>query len=67
MAKAPDTAGEAADILRKINENPVLKGKLAAKDGSLVGIFIPLKNGKKDQSYLLGEEMKKIADKYLQS
>jgi len=67
MAKAPDTEAKAADILRKINENPILKGKLAAKDGSLVGIFIPLKNGKKDQSYYLGEEMKKIADKYLQS
>ena len=65
MAQAPGTLQEAKQILDKVNYNPILKGKLAAEDGSLVGIFIPLKSGKKDQSYYLGEEMKKIADKYL--
>ncbi|MFH2132724.1 MAG: efflux RND transporter permease subunit [bacterium] len=67
MGKAPATQAMADDILHKINTNPILKGKLASEDGSLIGIFIPLKNGKKDQSYYLGEEMKKIANKYLNS
>jgi hypothetical protein len=66
MEKAPATLDASQKILEKINSNPILKGKLAAKDGSLVGIFIPLQNGMKDKSYYLGEEMKKIADKYLQ-
>lgn len=66
MGRAPATREEAADILRRINTNPILKGKLASEDGSLVGVFIPLKNGKKDQSYFLGQEMKRIADRYLQ-
>lgn len=65
MKEPPKTEEEAKDLLRRINNNPILHGKLASEDGSLTGIFIPLKNGKKDKSYYLGEEMKKIADKHL--
>ncbi|MBF0276335.1 MAG: MMPL family transporter [SAR324 cluster bacterium] len=65
MSKPPETDEEAAKILSAINDNPILKGKLASEDGSLVGIFIPLKEGMKDRSYFLGEEMKRIASRYL--
>ena len=47
MATPPQTDEEAADILRRINDNPMINGKMTSEDGSLVGIFIPLKNGKK--------------------
>jgi len=47
MATPPQTDAEAADILRRINDNPMINGKMTSEDGSLVGIFIPLKNGKK--------------------
>jgi predicted RND superfamily exporter protein len=65
MAKPPRTEGEAKAILTRLNDNPIFKGKIAAADGSLVGIYVPLRKGKKDQSYYLGEEMKKIAEKHL--
>ncbi|MCP4218815.1 MAG: MMPL family transporter, partial [bacterium] len=65
MTEPPRTEKEAAGILAKLNANPMLSGKMTAKDGSLVGIFMPLAPGKKDRSYYLGEEIKKIAAKYL--
>ncbi|MBF0289091.1 MAG: MMPL family transporter [SAR324 cluster bacterium] len=65
MPKPPPSDVRAKQILTAINENPILRGKLASEDGSLVGIFIPLQEGMKDRSYFLGEEMKRIASKYL--
>ncbi len=65
MPQAPQSENEAKKIYEKVNLNPILAGKLFSRDGSLIGIFVPLEKGKKDQSYYLGEKMKKIADKYL--
>ncbi len=65
MKHAPRTDQEAQHILERINSNPMLSGKMISKKGDLVGIFIPLEKGKKDRSYYLGEQVKKIAKKYL--
>ncbi len=65
MASVPTTDAAAAAILEKVNGNPIFSGKIAALDGSLVGIFLPLQPGKKDRAYYLGEEMKRIAEKHL--
>jgi predicted RND superfamily exporter protein len=65
MEKPPANDEEAARILQRLNQNPMLAGKMASTDGSLLGIFIPMKQGKKERSFYLGEEIKKIAGKYL--
>jgi hypothetical protein len=65
MDKPPADDKEAARILDRLNQNPMLSGKLVSKDGSLAGIFIPMKKGKKERSFYLGEKIKKIAAKYL--
>lgn len=65
MKDPPKTEAEAAAVLKAINENPIMRGKLASEDGSLVGIFLPLRPDMKDRSYYLGEEIKKITEKYL--
>jgi len=65
MGHAPTSEAEAADVLTRLNGNPIFAGKIAAPDGSLVGIFIPLKAGKKDRAYWFGEQMKAIAALHL--
>jgi len=65
MDGAPQTDTEAAMVLEKLNQNPIFAAKIASTDGSMVGIFLPLKAGKKDRAYWLGEQMKTIAAKYL--
>lgn len=65
MGKAPATEAEAGAILGKLNKNPILHGKLAAEDGSLIGIYLPLQKGKKDRSFYLGEQVKQIVEKHL--
>lgn len=65
MKTLPKTQKQADQILTRLNDNPMLGGKVAAKDGSLVGIFMPLKEGKKDRSYYLSQKIKAIAQKYL--
>jgi predicted RND superfamily exporter protein len=65
MANPPTSEAEARRILEKLNSNPMLAGKMISKDGSLVGIFLPLVKGKKDRSFYLGEKIKEICGKYL--
>ena len=65
MQEPPKTEEEAGKILDILNDNPMLGGKLLARDGSLVGIFMPLQKGMKARSYYLGERVKEIAEKYL--
>jgi uncharacterized protein len=65
MDKVPKTEKQTQKILKTLNENPMIGGKLASKDGSLVGIFMPLKEGKKARSYFLSQKIKAIAEKYL--
>jgi hypothetical protein len=65
MNEPPKTEAEAKSILDKLNANPMLAGKMVATDGSLVGIFLPLAEGKKERSYFLGQQVKLIAEKHL--
>ena len=65
MPNLPKSNQEAALILDRLNSNPMLGGKVNSIDGSLVGIFMPLLEGKKDRSYFLSQEIKKIAEKHL--
>lgn len=65
MKEAPQTQEQAELILQKINENPMVSEKLASKKGDLVAVFMPLQEGKKDQSYKLSLKVKEIAKKYL--
>jgi len=64
MKSPPDTEEGAQAILETIRTNLILKGKLASDDGSLVGIFIPVEKGMKDQSYTIGERIREITRKY---
>lgn len=65
MSTPPKTDEEAAAILARLNDNPMLAGKMVSTDGSLVGVFIPLVNGKKERSYFLGQQVKQIVEKHL--
>jgi len=65
MKTPPKTQEDADRLLHSIQSNPRLKGKLAARDGSLIGIYIPLMEGKKERSYYLSQQIRKIAEKYL--
>lgn len=65
MNTLPSTQVESQKILEKLNANPLVGGKLSSTDGHLVGIFMPLKEGKKDRSYVLSLEIEKIAKRYL--
>ncbi|MCP5053076.1 MAG: MMPL family transporter, partial [bacterium] len=65
MPEPPRTEAEAGLVLERLNTNPMLAGKMLSRDGSLVGIFLPLVKGKKDRSYYLGEKIKEIMGKYL--
>ncbi len=62
MGDAPETDEEARYILGRINNNPVLKGKLASEDGKALALFIPIEQ--KDMSHRIAGEIKAIADKY---
>lgn len=65
MAKAPQTQEEANTILKKLNDNPLFKEKVVSQNGELIGIFIPLAEGKKERSYFLGEKIKEITERHL--
>lgn len=65
MPNLPQNQTEADAVLKRINGNPMLAGKINSLDGSLVGIFMPLKEGKKDRSYYLSTEIEKIVSKHL--
>ncbi len=57
-----ETQAEADYILKRINDNPILKGKLASEDGRAVAIMIPIES--KDMSYRIAGEIKAITDKH---
>lgn len=65
LSAPPSSDEQAANILKLINNNPMLQGKLCAEDGSFVGIFIPIFDSKKPHAYYLGEQIKKILKKHL--
>lgn len=65
VKELPTNPEQANKILEILNDNPLVGGKLTSKDGSLVGIFMPLLEGNKDKSYELSLKIKEIAKKYL--
>lgn len=65
MPSEPHSDIEALSILKKLNSNPMLSEKVTSLKGDLIGIFIPLVNGKKDRSYFLGQKIKEIAKSHL--
>jgi len=65
MQKIPSTLKKANDILTKLNNNPMLGGKIASTHGNLVGIFMPLLEGKKSRSYYLSQKIQEIMKKNL--
>lgn len=67
MDTPPADDKEAAYILDRVNKNPMFAGKLVSKDGSLIGIFIPLHKGKKERSFYIGERIKEIVNNHLGS
>lgn len=67
MKRPPKTEKEAQQLLEALNSNPMVSGILASTDGNMVGIVVPMLNGKKDRSYYLSQKMKAIANKYLGS
>ena len=44
MEEPPATEEEAQRILAQIEENPILRGKLASEDGKALAIFVPLES-----------------------
>lgn len=60
-----ETDEVASRILSKLNNNPMLGGKMTSEDGSVVGVFIPLREGMKEKSYYLSLKVKEIAKKHL--
>lgn len=65
MNEPPKSLEASKEILKRINENPLIAGKLSSQKGDLVAVFMPLLEGKKDQSYKLSQKVKAIAEKHL--
>lgn len=65
MSEPPTTQEQAQEILQILNANPMLGGKMSSLKGDLVGIFLPIINGKKERSFYLGEKVKSIVAKHL--
>ncbi len=53
---------EADEILFRISQNKLLRGKLASPNGDLISIFIPIES--KDLSHRISEQLKLIAENY---
>ncbi|MBD3381641.1 MAG: MMPL family transporter [candidate division Zixibacteria bacterium] len=58
----PETDEQAASILARIKNNPILRGKLGSDNGKALAMFIPIEA--KDMSYRISNEIKAIIDKY---
>lgn len=65
MPEAPKTLAEAAEIKRRIDLNPLYSDKLAAFDGKLIGIYVPIRS--KKISYALSQVLEALAHKHLGS
>ncbi len=65
MKEAPKTDEEAQQILKILNANPLLAGKILTRSGDMVGIFLPLKEGKKEQAFYLSKRIEEIVKKYI--
>ncbi len=57
-----ETQEEADYIFSRIMDNPMLRGKLASKDGKAIALFVPIES--KDKSAYVASEIYKITEKY---
>ncbi len=63
LMEAPiDTQAEADYILGRINDNPILRGKLASQDGRALAIMVPIES--KDQSHRISGDIMALTEKY---
>ncbi|OGQ46360.1 MAG: hypothetical protein A3H42_02795 [Deltaproteobacteria bacterium RIFCSPLOWO2_02_FULL_46_8] len=63
METIPKTDDDVARLRGQIAENPFLIEKIASKDGTSVAVYVPIK--KKDQSYKIANQIKKIFEEKL--
>ncbi|UCD64424.1 MAG: MMPL family transporter [Candidatus Zixiibacteriota bacterium] len=61
MAGEIETDEQARYILGRINDSPILKGKLASEDGRAIALFIPLES--KDVSHSVAGQIREITDR----
>ena len=61
MGEEIKTQDEADYILSRVQNNPILRGKLASEDGKAIAIFVPIEA--KDISYRVASEMRAITDR----
>ncbi|MBN1291437.1 MAG: outer membrane lipoprotein-sorting protein [Candidatus Latescibacteria bacterium] len=59
----PATKEEGLELKFAIERNPILSNKLAASDGKLIGIYIPIES--KNLSFKLSKQIEEIARKHL--
>jgi hypothetical protein len=62
MEEEIETQAEADRIFARIQDNPILRGKLASDNGRAVAIMVPIES--KDMSHRIAGEIKAITDKY---
>ena len=60
LEEAPEDADAAQRILVRIQDNPVLRGKLASDDGKALALFIPLES--KEYAHEVGAELQAFID-----
>ncbi|MEE9612253.1 MAG: MMPL family transporter, partial [Desulfatiglandales bacterium] len=62
MEEEIETQAEADFILSRINDNPILRGKLASEDGRALALMVPIES--KDMSHRIAREIREITRKY---
>ncbi len=62
MSEKVETQAQADYIFRRIQENPVLRGKLASDDGKAIALFVPIES--KTMSHRIAGEITAITEKY---
>jgi predicted RND superfamily exporter protein len=62
MEEEIETQAEADHIFARIQDNAILRGKLAGEDGKAIAIMVPIES--KDQSYRIAGEIRAITDKH---
>jgi predicted RND superfamily exporter protein len=60
MGEVPQTKEEASEVLARIKDNPILRGKLASEDGKALAIFVPLED--KNFAKEVGDQIQTVID-----
>jgi len=62
MADEIETQAQADYIFNRIEDNPILRGKLASDDGKAIAIMVPIES--KDMSHRIAGEIRAITDRH---